>query len=204
MIEGVGTKGDGATGVTGERNRRADARRNVDGLLRAAMEVFAEAGVDAPSRVIAARAGVGVGTLYRHYPQRSDLIVAAFRNEVEACAEAATVLGRHHPPFPALASWLHRYAEFIAAKLGLSAALHSGDPAYQGLPQLFESKLLPAARTLLAAAAASGEVREDVDALELLYAIASVSLPIDGLRPGHAHRMVDLLVAGLRSRAAIT
>src|SRR5579871_4585158 len=95
----------------GGENRpiRADARRNLDALLRAAMAVFATSGVDAPVREIAEKAGVGVGTVYRHFPQRSDLIVAVFRHQVDACADAAPVLAAEHEPGEALARWMQRY-----------------------------------------------------------------------------------------------
>src|SRR5277367_4872855 len=95
---------------------RADARRNQDALLRAALAVFATSGVDAPIREIAEKAGVGVGTLYRHFPKRSDLIAAVFRREIDACADAAPVLAIEHRPFEALASWVQRHASFVATK----------------------------------------------------------------------------------------
>ena len=114
-----------------DRPVRADARRNIETLLEAAMKVFAVSGVDAPAREIAEKAGVGVGTLYRHFPKRSDLIVAVFRNEVDACADAAPILAAEHEPGDALNRWLQCYLDFIAAKRGLSAALHSGNPAFE-------------------------------------------------------------------------
>ena len=85
------------------RRVRADAQRNIDTLLQAAMAVFATSGVDAPVREIAEKAGVGVGTIYRHFPQRSDLIAAVFRREIDACADAAPVLAAEHEPGEALA-----------------------------------------------------------------------------------------------------
>ncbi len=116
---------------------RADAQRNIDALLEAALAVFATSGVDAPVREIAAKAGVGIGTVYRHFPQRSNLIAAVFRHEIDACADAASVLAAEHGPGEALALWMRRYADFIATKRGLAAALHSGDPAYNTLPTYF-------------------------------------------------------------------
>src|ERR1700761_656975 len=123
------------------RRLRADAQRNLDALLQAAMTVFAKSGVDAPIREIAEQAGVGVGTLYRHFPQRSDLIAAVFRHEVDGCADAAPVLAAEHEPEEALRRWVARYVDFLAAKRGLAAALHSGDPAYEVLPDYFEKRL---------------------------------------------------------------
>jgi AcrR family transcriptional regulator len=95
---------------------RADARRNLQTLLKTAMSVFATSGVDAPMREIAERAGVGVGTVYRHFPKRADLIVAVFRHEVDACADAAPVLAAKLQPGDALTRWVDRYIDLIARK----------------------------------------------------------------------------------------
>ena len=177
---------------------RADAQRNTDALLEAALAVFATSGVDAPVREIAIKAGVGVGTVYRHFPQRADLVAAVFRHEVDACADAAPVLAAKHGPGEALARWMQRYAAFIATKRGLAAALHSGNPAFDTLPAYFEKRLRPALRTLLEAAVAAGEVRADVEPDELLSAVASLCMPAHNEKPAHARRMVALLVDGLR------
>jgi AcrR family transcriptional regulator len=177
---------------------RADAQRNTDALLEAAMAVFATSGVDAPVREIAVRAGVGVGTVYRHFPQRSDLIVAVFRHEVDACADAAPVLAAEHGPGEALARWMQRYAAFIATKRGLATALHSGNPAFDTLPAYFQQRLEPALRALLEAATAAGEVRTDIAAEDLLGAVASLCRHAYEQGPEHARRMVALLVDGLR------
>jgi AcrR family transcriptional regulator len=181
---------------------RADAQRNIDALLRTAMAVFATSGVDAPVREIAEKAGVGVGTVYRHFPERSDLIAAVLRREIDACADAAPILAAEHEPGEALARWMQRYAAFIAAKRGLAKALHSGDPAFDNLPGYFDQRLRPALRTLLKAAAAAGEVRADVDADELLGAVASLCMSAHNAGFGRAERMVALLVDGLRYGAS--
>ena len=181
-----------------ERPLRADAQRSLEALLNAAKAVFATSGVDAPVREIADTAGVGLATLYRHFPQRSDLISAVFRREIDACADAAPVLSADRTPFAALVGWLQRYAAFVTAKRGLAKALHSGDPAYDGLSGYFDQRLRPALRTLLAAAAAAGEIRTDVDADELLGAVASLSMSSHNFGPGRAERMVALLIDGLR------
>src|SRR5580698_8284010 len=117
-----------------ERRVRADAQRNVDALLLAAKAVFATSGVDAPVREIADKAGVGLGTLYRHFPRRADLIAAVFRREIDACADSAPGLAQSQTPFDALASWMQRYTAFVGTKRGLAQALHSGDPAFDNLP----------------------------------------------------------------------
>lgn len=181
-----------------DRPVRADAQRNVDTLLQSAKEVFATSGVDAPVREIAEKAGVGIGTVYRHFPQRSDLIAAVFRHEIDACADAATVLAAEHRPGEALAQWIQRFAAFIATKRGLAPALHSGNAAYETLPAYFEQRLLPALRTLLESAVAAGEVRTDVDADDILGAVARLCMPAHDNGPDYARRMVALLVDGLR------
>nr|WP_246701139.1 TetR/AcrR family transcriptional regulator [Rhodopseudomonas sp. BR0C11] len=171
-------------------------------LLEAALAVFATAGVDAPVRDIAEKAGVGVGTLYRHFPQRSDLIVAVFRNEVDACADAAAALAADYSPLEALSRWMQRYVDFIATKRGLAAALYSGNPAYDSLPVYFEQRLRPALQSLLDAAGAAGEVRRDVDPFDLLKAVAQLCNSAPGGDPDHTSRMVGLLLDGLRYGAA--
>ena len=186
-----------------DRPVRADAQRSLDALLLAAKAVFATSGVDAPVRQIADKAGVGLGTLYRHFPQRADLIAAVFRREMDACADAAPILAAEHPPFEALALWLQRYADFVGTKRGLAKALHSGDPAFEALPARFEQRLRPAFRMLAEAARATGEMRADVDADELLGAVASLCMSAYTSGPGRAERMVALLLDGLRYGAGL-
>lgn len=181
---------------------RADARRNVEALLEAALAVFATSGVDAPVREIAEKAGVGVGTLYRHFPQRADLVAAVFRHEVDACADAAPVLAAEHEPGEALARWMQRYAEFIATKRGLATALHSGHPAFGALHEYFNERLQPALAALLDAAAAKGQVRGDIGPEELLGAVASLCMQARDERSDQTRRMVALLVDGLRYGAS--
>ncbi len=181
---------------------REDARRSLAALLDAAKEVFADAGVDAPVRLIAEKAGVGVGTVYRHFPKRSDLIVAVFRNEVDACADAAATLSAKYAPGEALDRWLKRFVDFVATKRGLSAALHSGDPAYEALPNYLLGRLGPALDGLLKTAATAGEIRADVASVDLLMAIARLCTPDDkGGITKQSRRMVSILIDGLRLRS---
>jgi len=183
------------------RRLRADAQRNIGSLLVAAKAVFATSGVDAPAKEIADAAGVGVGTLYRHFPQRSDLVKAVVEHGVDACADAAPALAATYEPAEALAMWLHRYTEFVGTKRGLASALHSGDPAYAALPGYFMGRLEPALGSLLEAAMARGEVRTDISAEDLLYAVANLCLPVPGGGVSYSQRMVALLMDGLRCRA---
>src|SRR5262245_18538249 len=118
-----------STGETAPRPLRADAQRNIDTLLRTALAVFDSSGGDAPVREIAEKAGVGVGTIYRHFPRRADLVVAALRSEVDACADAAQELATRHGAGEALAKWVDRYVEFVTTRRGLASALTSNDPA---------------------------------------------------------------------------
>lgn len=202
MSDGLEDKNDGLEPRgRADRRVRADAQRSIDALLQAAMAVFATSGVDAPVREIAEKAGVGIGTVYRNFPQRADLVAAVFRREVDACADAAPILAAEHAPGEALVRWMQRYAAFIATKRGLASALHSGDPTFDTLPAYFQQRLKPALRTLLEAAAAAGEARSDVDAEELLNAVARLCMSASDDRPDHAQRMVALLVDGLRYRA---
>jgi AcrR family transcriptional regulator len=184
------------------RRLRADAQRNIDALLEAAKAVFAASGVDAPAKQIADLAGVGVGTLYRHFPQRSDLVKAVFQREVDACADAAPALIAAHAPGDALARWLRRYTEFVATKRGLAKALHSGDPAFDALPGYFMQRLEPTLGSLLEAAAASGEIRADITPRYLLYAVANLCLPVADEGVAYSQRMVAILIDGLRYGAS--
>src|ERR1700759_402825 len=95
----VGKGGDARRKAAHPRAIRSDAQRSMNALLEAALAVFSTSGVDAPVREIAEKAGVGIGTVYRHFPERSDLIVAVFRNEVDACANAAPILATEYEPF---------------------------------------------------------------------------------------------------------
>ncbi|MDT8915872.1 TetR/AcrR family transcriptional regulator [Amycolatopsis sp. PS_44_ISF1] len=180
------------------RRRRADAQRNVDALLEAAKKVFDTSGVDAPAKEITDLAGVGVGTLYRHFPQRSDLVAAVVQSGIDACAEAGPVFAAQHEPLDALGRWIHRYTELLGTKRGLASALHSGDPAFDALPGYFMQRLEPTLTALLEAA--DGEIRSDVSAKQLLNAIALLCQPIRGEEFGHNQHLVAVLVDGLRKR----
>ncbi|GAB2528105.1 TetR/AcrR family transcriptional regulator [Paramicrobacterium agarici] len=187
--------------MSAQRALRSDAKRNVEALVESARTHFAESGVDAPARAIADTAGVGVGTLYRHFPQRSDLVIAVFQHEVDACAGAAPELAATLPPADALVAWLRRYTDFLGTKKGLGKALHSGDPAFEALPEYFLANLRPALESLLVAAEAAGEIRSGVNAKDLLYAIANLSVPVGDDAAGGGNDMVGLLIDGLRYTA---
>ena len=187
------------TDATQQSALRKDAARNRGRIMDAARALVNDR-KPLQLNAVAQAADVGVGTVYRHFPQRSDLIAAVFRREIDACADAAPILAAEHKPGEALARWMQRYAAFIAAKRGLAKALHSGDPAFDNLPGYFDQRLRPAFRSLLKAAVAAGEVRADADADDLLSAVASLCMsPNAGA--GRAERMVALLIDGLRQGA---
>ena len=181
---------------------RADGQRKLAALLEAALDVFARSGVDAPVREIAEAAGVGLGTVYRHFPQRSDLIAAVFQSQVNACAQAAPVFAGKYDPAEALARWMQRYVDFIGTKQGLAAALHSGDPAYSALPKYFDQHLRPALKGLLDAAVRAQVIRPGVEAGELLGAVGTLCCQGPHMSIASARRMVSLLVDGMRYGAA--
>jgi AcrR family transcriptional regulator len=178
---------------------RADARRNVDALLAAAKEEFLGNGVDVGVRAIAARAGVGTATLYRHFPTRAELIAAVFHREIDDLLDVATSLSGSYESGEALERWVNRYVDFVATKHGLAAALHSGDPAFSGLRGYFEGHVGPALQALLDRAENAGVIGAGTDALDLLGAIANLCVPPPGTNDtSRAYRMVALLLNGLR------
>ena len=179
------------------RRTRADAVRNTEAVLEAAKKVFSEAGVDAPMRDIAARAGVGVGTIYRSYPQRSDLIIAVFRRELDTTAEEAERLAQRHPPAEALRLWSESLARFVATKRGFASALHSGDPAYQPLPAQFLGILSPKVQSILDAGAADGTIRAGIRADDLIHALSRLADDQRGEQGSAAPRMTEVLLDGL-------
>lgn len=188
-------------GIDPSRRQRSDAQRNVVALVEAARTVFAASGVDAPAKEITDHAGVGVGTLYRHFPRRSDLIVAVLQHEIDGCVEAAHELGTTLDPWEALMAWTERFTDFVGTKRGLASALHSGDPAYDDLPQHLLNRLEPALQTLLDRAVNGGYARDDVAARDLLTTIALISRPVRGERPNFNQRMTRVFIEGLSKQS---
>ncbi|MFI5606999.1 TetR/AcrR family transcriptional regulator [Amycolatopsis sp. NPDC051903] len=184
------------------RAKRADARRNEASLLDAAAAVFVASGVDAPVRDIAAKAGVGMGTIYRHFPTRADLIIAVYRHQIEACAEAGPALLAGSPsPHAALGRWIELFVDFLVTKHGLAAVLQSDEAGFEALHTYFLDRLLPVCAALLTAAAESGEIRADVQAYELLRGVGNLCIGAENDERYDARRLVSLLVAGLRRAA---
>ncbi|MFJ2646269.1 TetR/AcrR family transcriptional regulator [Streptomyces sp. NPDC087420] len=190
--------GDRATGSK-TRSKRVDARRNEKTLLDAAAAVFVRAGVEAPLRDIAAEAGVGTATIYRHFPTRADLIVAVYRHQVEALAAAGPdLLAAGVTPHAALGLWIDLFVDFLVTKLGLAAVLQSDDPCFDPLHSYFLDRLVPVCAQLLDAAVDSGEIRPGQDVYELLRGVASLCVGAGNNPRYNSRRLIGLLVAGLR------
>jgi AcrR family transcriptional regulator len=186
------------------RRKRFDARRNQQTLLDAAAAVFVRAGVDAPVRDIAAEAGVGMGTIYRHFPTRADLVVAVFRHQLDALADAtATTPAAGETPYEALRSWVARFADFLVTKHGLAEALHSDQAGFESLHAEFVDRLLPVLDQLLKASAAAGHTRADIRAYDLMLGIGNLCIGVETFPDYHARRMIDLLLAGLAQAAPV-
>ncbi|MFI0718598.1 TetR/AcrR family transcriptional regulator [Streptomyces sp. NPDC021224] len=169
-------------------------------MLDAAAEAFVASGVDAPMRDVAARAGVGVGTLYRHFPTRADLVIAVYRHQVDACAEAGPALLAAEPtPHDALARWVDLFVDFLVTKHGLAAAMQGDSAGFETLHTYFLDRLVPVCDALLAAATAAGQVRAaDLDAYHLMRGIGNLCVGAESDPRYDARRLVKVLVAGLR------
>jgi AcrR family transcriptional regulator len=185
------------------RGLRADARRNRERLLEVAGRAFSEVGTDASLEAIAKDAGVGIGTLYRHFPTREALLEAAYRNELARVCDSATELLAQLPPDQAMRQWMDRFIDYLATKQGMADALKaviaSGDedPFAESL-----ERISTAISTLLHAGAEVGVLRSDVDPLDVGFSLGGVLLITSdkGLRD-RAGRMLDLLLDGLRYRS---
>lgn len=182
------------------RTRRADARRNEQTLLTAAAAVFVRSGVDAPIREIAAEAGVGIGTIYRHFPTRTNLIVAVYRHQVEACADAgATLLAEAGSPVFALREWVHLFVDFVVTKHGLAAALRSDSAGFDALHAYFLDRLVPVCAQLLDGAEKADEVAPGTSAYELMRGIGNLCIGGEGDARYDPRRMIELLIRGLQT-----
>ena len=181
------------------RKPRADAERNRVRLLETAKAAFAEKGSGASLDEIARIAGVGAGTLYRHFPSRDALIEAVYRNETEQLVAAANRLAETHSPITALREWLLLFVDYMAAKHGIYEALNSIVGGTSDLYSASTAQVKQAIARLIDRAVASGDVGLDFDPLDLLRAlagVANISSGPDGKQA--ARRMVDILIAGVR------
>jgi AcrR family transcriptional regulator len=186
------------------RAQRADACRNRDRLLEVASEVFAACGVDASLEKIAKSAGVGIGTLYRHYPTRDALIEAVYRHNVDLLCAGADELRATLPPDQALAEWMQRFVSYVASKKGLATYLKSVVSAESDLFQSNHAKVQQAIGTLVDAAAEAGMIRPGADGMDLLRALSGVCIMTD--QPGgieQGAKVAALLMDGLRYGAPV-
>jgi AcrR family transcriptional regulator len=183
--------------------KRADARRNQASLLEAASATFVESGVDAPVRDIAARAGVGVGTIYRHFPTRADLIVGVYRHQVEACADAGpALLAECGSPMEALTRWIDLFVDFLVTKHGLADAMRSDNESFSALHSYFLDRLLPVCEKLLKAAVDSGEITTPIAPLELMRGIGNLCIGGENDDRYSPRRLIALVLAGLRTTSS--
>jgi AcrR family transcriptional regulator len=169
-------------------------------LLKTAKAAFAEKGAAASLDEIARTAGVGAGTLYRHFPTRDALIEAVYRHETEQLVTAASRLAETQAPIAALREWLHLFVDYMATKHGMYDALNSIVGGTSELYSASAEQMTRAIAKLIDRAAASGDIRSDFDPLDLLRALAGVanmSSGPDGTRA--AKRMIDILIAGIRT-----
>ncbi|MFK8907396.1 TetR/AcrR family transcriptional regulator [Streptomyces sp. YS-3] len=187
-------------GGTPARSKRADAVRNQRTLLDAAAEVFVTSGIDAPIREIAARAGVGLGTLYRHFPTRADLVAAVYSHQIEACAEAGPkLLAEADSPFEALRRWVDLFVDFLVTKHGLADALQSDSDRFAALHTRFLDRLMPVCAELLDAAVDAGDIRPGMRPYELMRGIGNLCIGRDDDPRYDPRRLIELLLQGLRT-----
>ncbi|WP_454854321.1 TetR/AcrR family transcriptional regulator [Rhizobium binxianense] len=180
---------------------RADARRNRDRLVEVAAAAFAQKGVETSLEDIARQAGVGIGTLYRHFPTREHLVEVVYRRELESLAAAAGELAEKNTPDVALEEWMRRFVGYIATKRGMSNSLRilmtSNSSLFAGSSRL----LLGAFGGLLEKAAEQGMIRKDIEAMDVLHALSSIySIPDAPDWRDRSHRLIGLLMDGLRCR----
>jgi AcrR family transcriptional regulator len=186
------------------RPMRADARANRKKLLRAASQHFAAGGPDVSLELIARSAGVGIGTLYRHFPTRETLIEAVYRNEVDQLCEATGALLAELPPAEALAEWMARFVAYATTKRGLMGALRNVAASQSDLFPTTRERLLAAIGELLDAGVAAGQIRRDVTAEDVLTSMNAV-WTIDGQGEQWATQalhVLGVLMDGLRAGAA--
>jgi len=185
-------------GAASARPRRSDARRNEQALLDAAARVFADSGIDAPVRLIASVAGVGMGTIYRHFPSRAELVAAVYRHQVDACVDLGErLLKGDSQRFAALREWMDAFVDFLATKHGLATVL-TQDESATSLHDYFLDRLVPICDRLLVAAHESGEITAEVTGYELMRGVGNLCLFGGDDGRYDARRLAHLLLAGLR------
>ncbi|MGE4249703.1 MAG: TetR/AcrR family transcriptional regulator [Parvibaculaceae bacterium] len=194
------TKKPKQTPAPAAKSLRADAQRNRDKLVEVAGLAFAEHGIDTSLEEIASRAGVGIGTLYRHFPTREHLVEVVYRREVEALCQAADELAKKHPPDAALAEWMQRFVDYIAAKRGMAASLKLLLASNSEFFAEASGRIPAALQRLIDAAVADGSIRADIDNSDLMSALSGIyGAPQTPDWRQRSKRLVTLLMDGLRS-----
>ena len=185
------------------RKPRADAQRNRERILAVAKKAFTRAGVDISLDDVAKQAGVGPGTLYRHFPTRDVLLEAVYRTEVARLAAAQEEFSRTMPPVEALQAWMLLFVDYMAAKQLIAAALNTLIGATSDLFESSGAQIKGAIHFLVQRAIDSGDIRPDLDPLDLLRALVGVSNVASGPDwPESARRLVHILIAGSRPAAS--
>ncbi len=180
------------------RPRRADAQRNYDRLLAAARAAFTETDADTSLEEIARRAGVGIGTLYRHFPTRQALIESVYVDGVEALSRSADDLAAELPPWEALTAWLRRFVDYTATKRALASQLFAESGSSQVLPSC-RMALFAAGESLVQRAQEAGAVRPDVNVGDVLHLVNAITL-VNAPEPGQIDRLFEVALDGLRHR----
>jgi AcrR family transcriptional regulator len=178
--------------------REAGAQRTRKVLLAAAAQVFIERGVHAPIRDIAGQARVGVGTVYRHFPNRAELVIAVYRHQIDECVDLAEELRGSSEPGRALEQWVSAFVEFLVTKHGLGVALQSDEAGFHSLHALMLDKLVPACGLLVEAAVAQRELDPKVTAYALMRAVGNLCILGPGYEREDALAMVVRLLVGCR------
>jgi AcrR family transcriptional regulator len=191
-----------ADSVSTDRRPRADAIRNRDLLIVAAAEAFAARGADVPLEDIARNAGVGIGTLYRHFPTRESLVEAVYRHEIDVLCERADQFLESMPPEQALAAWMQLFVVHVATKRGMLSLLKPLLSTNPNFSDQTRGRATAAASKLLEAGVAAGTIRADVDGGDLLRAVGGICMSTDQERSAASERLVGLLFDGLRHGAA--
>ncbi|MFD4791086.1 TetR/AcrR family transcriptional regulator [Streptomyces sp. NPDC058459] len=186
-------------GTSSAKSKRSDSLRNQQAVLTAAAEVFLTSGVDAPIRQIATRANVGMGTIYRHFPTRADLVTAVYYQQIEALAEAGpTLLARERTPFDALSQWIDLFVDFLVTKHGLADALQSDSDRFADLHAHFLDRLSPVTAELIDAAVEAGDIQPGTRPYELMRGIGNLCIGRGSDPRYDPRRLIALLLAGLR------
>jgi AcrR family transcriptional regulator len=181
------------------RKPRADAERNRQHLLQTAKALFEMKGSEATLEEIARDAGVGIGTLYRHFPTRDELVEAVYRNETEELAAAARRFSERLAPVEALRAWMRLFVDHLATKHNMSEALNSLVGGTSALYAASTDLIMGSMTLLIDRAAASGEIRLEMNPLDLLRALAGVMTVGSGPdAKANARQLVDVLIAGIR------